>query len=372
MSGYQTGLRFDIYERVQLNDSLTGLEQMEEVELVPNIQVLSQEEQAVLKGYLTLTGSYTVSEDRGVQQLEHQIPVEITLPMSRITSLEDLKVDIDHFDIDLISPRSLSVTGVLSLEGIEMVQSSNEKWEEQRELAVHQYMEEQQDQGREENATDASLQRDGKERVEATEEPNDELPANQDAVPISEEPKDEETESLADKEVEEEVSNESEISLTENEESSFENELVNEEEVVSEANEEAAQENPSQQMKIAFGSKPSEENHFEEAESSNGLKSLLHEESKAEAKETETEDFEKQEEHAEASPKRGVQWKSLFLNRTSEEEQFKKLRLCIVQKDDTMDSIAERYSINPKEIMLHNRMNLEELTEGQIIYIPKS
>ncbi|HEY0828950.1 MAG TPA: hypothetical protein VGE40_12705, partial [Bacilli bacterium] len=116
---HPSGLRFDIYERIHLQEGDSGIKELDEIELIPYIQVLNQGEQAVLKGTLQLTGRYaSEEEDWGSRILEHHIPVEITLPMNRIDKLEDVGVDIENFDVELISSRTLNVTGVLLLKGI--------------------------------------------------------------------------------------------------------------------------------------------------------------------------------------------------------------------------------------------------------------
>ena len=122
----QSGLRFDIYERIQLPEDLVGIQQLEELELMPHIQVLEENEHALLRGNLWLTGQYIAEDGSSGKTIEHFIPVEITLPKNRVRRLEDISVEIDNFDIDLLSPRSLNVTGVLSLQGIESFTSLGE------------------------------------------------------------------------------------------------------------------------------------------------------------------------------------------------------------------------------------------------------
>ena len=139
MSEQQPGLRFDIYERVHLQENLAAIQELNEVELLPHIQVITLDDQAILKGNLLLTGNYLSEEGGSPRTLEHLIPVEITLPLNRIHRVEDIQVDIENFDIDLLSARSLNVTGVLSLQGVEMVSSPQESWQEEEEVTfVHQ------------------------------------------------------------------------------------------------------------------------------------------------------------------------------------------------------------------------------------------
>lgn len=111
------GLRFDIYERIHLSEELPGIAELEEVELLPEIQVIQREDRAELYGQLLLTGLYRSEDDR-TQRLEHAIPVEITVPLTRVSSIEDIGVEIENFDIDLLTMRTVNITGVLSLRGI--------------------------------------------------------------------------------------------------------------------------------------------------------------------------------------------------------------------------------------------------------------
>nr|WP_243867304.1 MULTISPECIES: LysM peptidoglycan-binding domain-containing protein [unclassified Paenibacillus] len=65
-----------------------------------------------------------------------------------------------------------------------------------------------------------------------------------------------------------------------------------------------------------------------------------------------------------------IEWKTLFLGKQSEENEFRKIRVCIVQRDETLESIAVRYSLNPREILLYNGLNESSVAEGQLLYIP--
>ena len=73
------GLRFDIYERVHLSEGVPAIEELEEIELYPRIQVIGQDDHATLRGHLLLTGAYR-GENEISEELKHFIPVEITVP----------------------------------------------------------------------------------------------------------------------------------------------------------------------------------------------------------------------------------------------------------------------------------------------------
>lgn len=67
------------------------------------------------------------------------IPVEITVPLNRVSSLDDIAVEIENFDVDLLSKRSLNITGVLSLKGIQAAakQTREASWSGEEFTVVH-------------------------------------------------------------------------------------------------------------------------------------------------------------------------------------------------------------------------------------------
>jgi stage VI sporulation protein D len=65
-----------------------------------------------------------------------------------------------------------------------------------------------------------------------------------------------------------------------------------------------------------------------------------------------------------------IQWQNLFLGSSTEKNQFRKVRLCIVQREETLETIASRYQLTAREILLYNRLSEQTVEEGQILYIP--
>src|SRR4030095_12457181 len=95
VSDQTNGLRFDVYERVHLPDDVAAIDELEEIELVPRIQVIDQGDHAILRGQLLLSGIYRSQNDsENSLTLEHWRPVEITLPMNRISRTEDISIAI--------------------------------------------------------------------------------------------------------------------------------------------------------------------------------------------------------------------------------------------------------------------------------------
>lgn len=468
MTEHQNGLRFDIYERLHLDESATAIRELDEMELIPHIQVVQEDEQAVLKGNLWLTGKYTGENGEESRTLEHFIPVEITLPMNRIQRLEDISVDIDNFDVDLLSARSVNVTGVLSLHGIEMISRIEESWKEEEEfVVVHQagepapYLSEQvrgETEGEsEQNAAepnsasgyeesekfgDISIHLQSRSSEPAAEslhrhfEPSnakeEESNGSRSSVPVqdpfqinehgswdkpaqaaeaSEEAAREQTETETETEDEDNFSTQEatletegaarvqekvreteetvnvqaaesnaavEIFRKESNEKTEElqtqtqqkeekseqigQEKADEEEANEEETIEVVMPPDKQEMKIAFKSA--------EPSSSYHLKNLLQKVDVTDdvAEHRAPEEPEVQELEPESEQ---VEFRRLVTRREEgNEQQFKRMRMCIVQKEETLDTIAERYNMNPREIILYNRLGDQQVQEGQVIYIP--
>ncbi|WP_148449196.1 LysM peptidoglycan-binding domain-containing protein, partial [Paenibacillus ihuae] len=64
------------------------------------------------------------------------------------------------------------------------------------------------------------------------------------------------------------------------------------------------------------------------------------------------------------------EWKSRFIGGLGSAELFRKVRLCIVQREDTLDTIAEKYQLSARELVMYNRLSGQNVEEGQVLYIP--
>lgn len=370
MTERQSGLRFDIYERVHLQEEARGIRELDEIELVPNIQVVSQSDHAVLKGHLRLHGTYTAEEEEGTKPLEHQIPVEITLPLSRVGNAQELSVEIENFDVDLLSPRSLNVTGVLSLHGVETaVQAQSPEWNAEEETVFVHRADENAETPAAEPAAELSGGQDEPAQPRAAEPPG--------AVPIGQAQTaaftphpifvqtagTAETEAFAAAEPERPLDVKIDVSAEETDAISFtqnadEAELLPEVELHSEKKD----------VKVAFGSKKVAELA---QEATYGIKSLLQKSSSIflDRRNRATEAAEQP--AAQPQAQETVEWKKLFLNASADGQEFRKLKLAIVQKEETLETIAQRYQLNPRELQLLNRLQDGEISVGQVIFIPR-
>jgi len=435
------GLRFDIYERVHLSDDVAAIEELEEIELVPHMQAIPLEDQILLKGHLLLTGTYRSQDERSAtRQLEHWIPVEISLPPSRIEKLEDLAIEIDNFDVDLLSTRSLNVTGVLGLKGLQVSSPPAPVWREDGFTVVHQLPQDaiaggssgeparQEGASGWESASAASLRPESFRREEAAPSGNEaQSAAEQTANPsppqaVPEKPAYENK--YADYADDADAAQESGEYAMDADQSDFPTGEAPyesapyaqppdglyqppmreeqgqapsagegwgdvspglsaagkavapppQEAVVQEAGapEGAADEKPG--MKIALGTKTPSES----ASVASGVGLLSHfgnKGAKADAEPAPAEDEANAYASADAdSPGEGsgdeVEWTRLFLSKEEGEQSFRKVKLCIVQREDTLDAIATRYNVQPRELQLYNRLNDPNVSEGQVLYIP--
>lgn len=310
MTNGRSGVRFDVYEKVHLPDDVYGIDELEDIELVPQMQVIQQDQQVILRGKLLLAGTYRATiEGVNVQKLEHRIPVEITLPLSKVTKLEELTVEIDHFDVDLLSTRTLNVTGVLSLHGVQMEQPMRD-WPEE------------------------------------SNESNEPHGANEQATISSEQVQQAEQERLA-----------AEMAARE----AREREAREREALERAAQEQAAQEKAAQQRAI-------QEQAAAAAREAELLAQMQHnmapEQVEVEPQATVVTPNGKRERPAET-----MDWQKLF-SIDGQETMSGKMRLYVVKREERLIDIAERYRVNSRELALCNRLSEQTLTEGQILLIP--
>lgn len=375
MSEQQPGLRFDIYERVHLQENLAGIQELNDVELVPHIQVLTLDDQAILKGNLLLTGNYASEEGGAPRLLEHLIPVEITLPLNRIHRVEDIQVDIENFDIDLLSARSLNVTGVLSLQGIEIVSAPVESWREEEEVTfVHEINFPRNEppatypvQPIQENPSIQPIPMPYMQPTPQFQQPmvqpeptpmpmptpmTTQMPMQMNEEPVSESSFQPTPSSIQEDDYDDDGSAVVEIEQTELKVTPHSDSTVVTEE--------------KKDLKVAFGKKANEAVDLNPY----GLKSLL---SKAGSYLTDKRRAEEEAQAALAEESRidAVEWKRLFLQNQTNSQEFRKLKMCIVQKEETLETIAKRYQLNPRELQLLNRLGDQEVSVGQVIYLPR-
>ncbi|SDM87571.1 stage VI sporulation protein D [Fictibacillus solisalsi] len=84
--------------------------------------------------------------------------------------------------------------------------------------------------------------------------------------------------------------------------------------------------------------------------------------------------YEEEPEEAEHTAPSRKEENALYLTKmlSGNEEKFSKVKMYIIQRGESLDSICERYDVSIHSLLRVNRINQEEVNEGQIIYIPFS
>ncbi|MDY8025850.1 LysM peptidoglycan-binding domain-containing protein [Paenibacillus polymyxa] len=435
------GLRFDIYERIHLTEEAAGIAELEEIELLPRIQVVTHGDHAALRGHLLLEGVYRTPEQI-TSELHHLIPVEITIPLNRVGRLEDISVEIENFDVDLLSLRSLNITGVLSLHGVESSHAEETAvWLDEEFTVVHAPEHPAQPisvDGEHRHAEDYSTIDSSSDYV-TDPETSYRVPAQQESVSW-EQPSEDHGEQKSSSEqqayesavdpnrfyepwtgkvvedsspevkhehqhqspevwgfqqeeawtggnepkvssaspnvvndpllsephpaTESEVYLEPQLEASQVDNSDFRPEAS--EQVNHEAYDTFTEDKP--EMRVALNSKKDEGADEPDPVVYSSLLQSSRSVKEAEYQQQLEQEPQNQDQKAEEE-REDAKWKNLFFH-TQDETPFRKVRLCIVQREDTLETIADRYQLSTRELQLYNRLAEHHVEEGQVLYIP--
>lgn len=142
-------LSFAIKETIFLSSDRAGIGELQELELVPDVEVLENESYISITGCLQLFGKYepirdTAGADGGgaetlvqamtfspfrpegsdgpyygwEEQIGHRVPLNITIPLERIAEIGDIYAIVDSFDYKLETPHQLLIDAELKIVGI--------------------------------------------------------------------------------------------------------------------------------------------------------------------------------------------------------------------------------------------------------------
>ncbi|OUM86228.1 MAG: hypothetical protein BAA01_06220 [Bacillus thermozeamaize] len=139
MSEQSPVLRLDFHERLTLELFKGRVEEILNLELVPDVEVASEETQITLRGQMVVRGiylaeslpltAYELEQDRpqDEEQVErtsepypfvYHIPLEIVLPRERVPEPEKLRLVVTQMDFEMIPPNDLEVLAELAVEGV--------------------------------------------------------------------------------------------------------------------------------------------------------------------------------------------------------------------------------------------------------------
>ncbi|MCL4100072.1 Stage VI sporulation protein D [Bacillus altitudinis] len=394
-------LQFSVEESIYFKNG-QEVSELLSISLDPDILVQEVNDYVSIRGSLELTGEYNINQEElmgesssyasyrqadevkvredGTAELLHQFPVDITIPKNKISHLNDVFVFIDAFDYQLTESRLLTIQADLAIEGLldegtpePLVEEPYEfvhRAEEEYGDVTYEYQAQSEYEEHEENAEQqAALQHEAR-----TEQEEDEIDIETVMVEETEEEEENEEEeavalgyrSFPEAQVQEPPFFDPPKLLEEEErdETFFEVEVRKDPEAESKEEEEApaypAFESPAYQM----------EQTQEERDDSYQFERLYEREApKVYESAQEAEEFEHDQREASGSEN------SLYLTKLfakQEEEDFSRMKICIVQQEDTIDRICERYQLNVQQLLRTNSLSVDaELEEGQILYIPE-
>ncbi|WP_226568078.1 LysM peptidoglycan-binding domain-containing protein [Bacillus stratosphericus] len=401
-------LQFSVEESIYFKNG-QEVSELLSISLDPDILVQEVNDYVSIRGSLELTGEYNIYQEElmgesssyasyrqadevkvredGTAELLHQFPVDITIPKNKISHLNDVFVFIEAFDYQLTESRLLTIQADLAIEGL-LDEGTPEPHVEEPYEFVHRAEEEYGDVTYEYQAQPEYEEQEMLPREEHEE--NVEQHANLQHEARTEQEEDEiDIETVMVEETEEEEENEEEEAVAlgyrsfpeaqvqeppffdppklleeeERDDTFFEVEVRKDPEAESKEEEEPAYpafESPAYQM----------EQTQEERDDSYQFERLYEREApKVYESAQEAEEFEHDQREASGSEN------SLYLTKLfakQEEEDFSRMKICIVQQEDTVDRICERYQLNVQQLLRTNSLSVDaELEEGQILYIPE-
>ncbi|WP_157796251.1 stage VI sporulation protein D [Bacillus xiapuensis] len=356
----QSYLRFSLEETVWF-DKGQEIEELYSISLDPQIQMEEQNQFIRMHGYLELSGEYQPAKaaneeperqplkyvqhvlERSENECEffHQFPIDITIPKNRIEKMEDVEIYIDSFDYELPEKAHLRLTVDLSISGI----YGEQQTQRAQETASPQPEDEPEEtivQKEEEPAVEPEFSMLKLEVDHSSEEETSGDEAADFSVEVKRQPAEE------DKEVGAQL-----LQAIQRRKEKKERKELDPQAVV-----ELEQVEPPLELELKL-----EDDSEETAEAMADLQG-------EEAEETLPEEEEPKKKKSFSLQKTETMSLADFFARKEQEEAVT-WKVCLVQKDDTLQTLAERYEISVSEIIRENKLETNQtIEEGQVLYIP--
>lgn len=352
----------------ELNESLyfnTGQEILEmiNISLEPEISIQPFNDYISIRGVMELQGEYLKREEdineedslnlddyhfrRYMERIEdvtddralfsHRFPVEISVPTYRVEDIDNVSVSIESFDYEILEANELKLNSSIAIYGI--TKDNNAEDNEQDEIKERNMFEfdikESEDKSletTEESPIETEQSAQLIEDVQEVEGKTTDLSGDQQEDSADKERwKYKESQTLSEFFDKKKKDKKSEVKQEVHEEGATESEDIQEEEV------------PTEEMSI----------------SNESLEEVVDDQ-----KETDESILDDQAEIMEDL----TYLSDMF---REEEDLFAKIRVCIVQESDTIETIAERYKVSTLQILNENRLEDEHLFEGQLLNIPQ-
>lgn len=409
----QSYLRFSLEESVWFQKGQEVAE-LVSISLDPNITIVENDLYVAIRGSLELTGEYkrfqeeeesekednitapkfiqTVEErDEGICEFIHRFPVDITIPNNRIQSVYDIDVTVDSFDCLLPERSCLKLIADLTISGLYGEQQNVPLVDVEREPEFEanvepdlesiqtrpEYAQEEIDYGLEQpNHWHETANAESQEflaAVRQSEYDEDEQPDENDATSkpylnaILGRPAETETEEnefddeiykpfSAEAKKQPEIAPAPEYSWGKQNEAKVENNT---------------QANEAIPKKTEVSYSAQRENQTE-AVTGNDMDYNSPENPVSNVEQSEESPSEQQKVKKKKSSKKKSMSIAEFLGRKTENEEHVKLKVCIVQNGETLDSLSERYELPVQQILRVNHLEAsQDVYEGQVLYIPE-
>ena len=379
MAGDSKAFTFDLeeslyFEKGQEVAELRGIALEPEISIQPYVEYIS------IRGNIELQGEYEkveseqddrsldfedfqakryvekVIDEEGLAAFSHRFPVEISVPPYRVADLNEVTVHVDSFDYEIPEPSHLKLYATIEIHGI----NSEVEHQRQETKEVKDTEEKEVDTVVEGNSVseldsfEFELRKPQEEELALTDLSETEL----DAEPLDEQ-KTVEKEEIQTGEEKDFVQVEETEEAAETVENTGD---IRSEEAEQEDHDPDRWKKKSQTLAEFFKQLSDEEAETTDIEAEE-TEELVTEEDIVAAEVNETDNYE------ERVPEDASLLSDIF--REAKEEQFTKMRLCIVQNQDTIETIAERFSVSPLQLIKQNQLEDDfEVHEGQLLYIP--
>ncbi|CEG28044.1 stage VI sporulation protein D [Bacillus sp. B-jedd] len=382
--GNQSSLRFSLEESLWFRKG-QEVDELISISLSPDITIQENDQYVSIRGVLDLSGEYTTNPDgskaaeegtpglryvqsisqteEGLCEFTHRFPVDITIPVNRISSIYDIDVIVDSFDYAFSERSCMRLTADLIISGLYDGNTAGE-------FAVEDH---------EAEPEEIFLQDRNEEYF--LEDRNEELYAVGDADNVAGE--DESVQ--AEEEYEEELIFEAEARRIPEEEpvdnpasfstfpfNSYWNQLHGVLPTVSPRSETTPQELTEA---VAFEPAPAHQQAPVQVEQT--IEVEVNEAPAVVVQKEESSSLVQEESSSspELAKKKKSKKKSMslteFFARKDESEEQARLKVCIVQKGDTLDRISDRYDVPIQNLLRYNQLEMsQDVYEGQVLYIP--
>jgi stage VI sporulation protein D len=395
----QSCLRFSLEESLWFRKG-QEVEELVSISLDPDITIQENDQYVTIRGSLELTGEYksyetnNESEEEGVVsqkfvervdaseegtcEFSHRFPVDITIPNNRIQSIYDIDVLVESFDYSIPERSCLKLAAELTISGLYGTDQLQQPQEEVEEIeVVHRAELENADE-----EVEVEL-----ETVQSNYQDNFLFEAE------ARKPQEEESVEVLPKFPTFNYQPQEEMEEEENE-PAWELQAAR-----NEGNQPSwniqEEKNDENQPALNIPEVKSEESqpawYLQEARSEAGVpgpedaEEIVSESEQAPAGQVEEEVNQVEESSSahEAPPPKNVKKKKAakkksmtlteFFARKDESTEQARVKICIVQKGDTVNSVADRYDVSVQNLLRVNNLEInQDVYEGQVLYIPSS